>query len=536
MAEVRLGRYADTLYPCVRDAEADLRCAAYAVGTQGTGKSTLLANLAEQFTAAGEGVLVVDIKGELAEDIAARTRHVDRLVYVAPGENVFPSGRRYWALNPFEFDRSQPHLEDVAVANLLSLFERMGLVRLDTMVQVRQLLQMSARLALALPRPTLPDLLQILSDASLRSRLLADPAVPPAVRRFWESYRELTPHQQREKATSTVPRLNEFLSSTVVDRLVSPRRSTVRLAEWLDAGKLVVCNLGTNLAQEISRLLGNFVVANLVNAAYARPTANEARVRTWRVIVDEFHELAGPQFAELITQARKYRVFPVIAHQNLAQLGDGLTNAVISCPLRFFLAVSAEDRLAIRRLFGDATAAGLANLPRFQARVHLREGAEGVFRQETLKLPGWWAERDPGQLQRVIATAEDDRFTLPAEHADPLFARWDGVSDNLSDAMEDDAASDTGAFEGIEKTAVAMVGVTQARINHEVNDGSGQNGQRPARRIIDEFAADGSEAAGAADQRRSKPDAALSPQTRPAGGGDAGRARPARILDEFAGR
>ncbi|MDP9470641.1 MAG: hypothetical protein M3Q71_08230, partial [Chloroflexota bacterium] len=220
----------------------------------------------------------------------------------------------------------------------------------------------------------------------------------------------------------------------------------------------------------------------------------------------------------------------------LAQLGDGLTNAVISCPLRFFLAVSAEDRLAIRRLFGDATAAGLANLPRFQARVHLREGAEGVFRQETLKLPGWWAERDPGQLQRVIATAEDDRFTLPAEHADPLFARWDGVSDNLSDAMEDDAASDTGAFEGIEKTAVAMVGVTQARINHEVNDGSGQNGQRPARRIIDEFAADGSEAAGAADQRRSKPDAALSPQTRPAGGGDAGRARPARILDEFAGR
>ncbi len=536
MAEVRLGRYADTLYPCVRDAEADLRCAAYAVGTQGTGKSTLLANLAEQFTAAGEGVLVVDIKGELAEDIAARTRHRDRLVYVAPGENVFPSGRRYWALNPFEFDRTQPHLEDVAVANLLSLFERMGLARLDTMVQVRQLLQMSARLALALPQPTLPDLLRILSDASFRSRLLVDPGVPPAVRRFWEGYGELTPHQQREKATSTVPRLNEFLSSTVVDHLVSPRRSTVRLAEWLDQGKLVVCNLGTNLAQEISRLLGNFVVANLVNAAYARPTANEARVRTWRVIVDEFHELAGPQFAELITQARKYRVFPVIAHQNLAQLGDGLTNAVISCPLRFFLAVSAEDRLAIRRLFGDATAAGLAHLPRFQARVHLREGAEGVFRQETLKLPGWWAERDPAQLRSAITAAEDDRYTLPAEHADPAFACWEGVSDSLSDAMEDDAAADTGAFEGIEKTAVAMVGGARPQMDRGVTGGGNQSGRRPTRRLIDEFAAGGDEAARAADQRRSEPDAALPPQARPAGYRDAGRARPARILDEFAGR
>ncbi len=258
------------------------------------------------------------------------------------------------------------------------------------------------------------------------------------------------------------------------------------------------------------------------------------------MIVDEFHELAGPQFAELITQARKYRVFPVIAHQNLAQLGDGLTNAVISCPLRFFLAVSAEDRLAIRRLFGDATAAGLANLPRFQARVHLREGAEGVFRQETLKLPGWWAERDPGQLQRAIAAAEDDRFTLPAEHADPAFARWEGVSDSLSDAVEAETTLDNGVIDGVEETVAATVaarvGVTQARINHEVNDGSGQNGRRPTRRLIDEFATGGGEAARAADQRRSEPDAALPPQARPAGYRDAGGARPARILDEFAGR
>lgn len=193
MAKIALGRYADTRYRCERDAAADLRCATYAVGSPGVGKSTLLANLAEQFVAASEGVLVVDIKGELAEDIAARTRHVDRLVYVAPGQTQYPSGKRYWTLNPLEIDRSEDYLADIAVANLLSLFERMRLARMDVMVQVRQLLQMSARLAMLLPEPSLGDLSEILYRQALREQLLRDPRATRAVRRFWDGFNALTP-------------------------------------------------------------------------------------------------------------------------------------------------------------------------------------------------------------------------------------------------------------------------------------------------------------------------------------------------------
>src|SRR5262249_34473644 len=109
----------------------------------------------------------------------------------------------------------------------------------------------------------------------------------------------------------------------------------------------------------------------------------------------------------------------VVAHQNLSQLSERLTNAVASCQLRFFLRVSPEDQGTIRRLFGPATSEGLTQLPRFQARVHFNEGPEGRFRIETLKLPEWWAERDDEQLVRARAAAADDRYTVPDAAIDP---------------------------------------------------------------------------------------------------------------------
>lgn len=414
MSTVVLGKYADTRFRCERDNEADLRGAVYVLGTQGSGKSTLLANLAEGFTAAGDGVLVVDTKGELAEDIASRTRHFpDRLVYVAPGLTDYPDGKRYWVLNPFEFDRSRDDLEELAVGNLLALFARMGLVT-DQMTQVGLVLEMTARLALVLPKPSLPDLRRILYDEGLRARLLTHPRLnsdDDPVGDFWRAFERKTRSQKEEQIRSTVARINKLTTSAVMKRLLANPISTVRLADWLDGGKLVVANLGAKLSPTDSKALGNLVAAHLMGAAYRRPTVNQATVRIWRVIVDEFHELAGDQFAEQITQLRKYSVFPVLAHQNLSQLSGKLQNTVMSCPVRFFLRTTAEDRGLIHRLFGPETAQGLDRLPLFHARAHVPRGINDV---ETLVLPGWWAERDEGQLAAAWLATGNTACTLPA--------------------------------------------------------------------------------------------------------------------------
>lgn len=432
MATVTLGDYATTRYPCELDAGDDLRRAIYVLGTQGAGKSTLLGHLAEQFADAGEGVLLIDTKGELAEDVAARTRHADRLVFVAPGRCFFPEGPRYWALNPFDFDRAEPHLAEIVVYNLLSLFERMGLAKLDTMPQVVQMLEMATRLALVGEPASFTDLLAILQVTSpLRRRLLDEGRrtgrLGATVASFWEDFEERTPAQRREATRTTIARLNRLLGPEVIARLLTPARSTLRLAEWLDAGKLVVCDLGTRLgigAQGVPRLLGNLLVAQAISLTFARPIG---RGRVWRVLVDEFHELAGDQFAELITQGRKFRVFPVLAHQNLAQLGERVANAATSCPVRLLLKVSPEDAPVVGRLFGRDAAERVRTLENYQAQARLALGPEGYEVWERLQLRDWWAARDEAQLAAAIRAAADVEYTYGQTPAETPAQREHGV-------------------------------------------------------------------------------------------------------------
>src|SRR5205823_4151402 len=108
-------------------------------------------------------------------------------------------------------------------------------------------------------------------------------------------------------------------------------------------------------------------------------------------------------------QLRKHQVFPVIAHQNLSQLGDRLTAAATSCGARFFLRVSPDDQAYVRKLFGSAVGDGLTSLPQFQARVQLPNEHDVI----TLRLPNWWAERDETQLSAAKRAADDNRFTVP---------------------------------------------------------------------------------------------------------------------------
>ncbi len=413
---VTVGDYASTRYPCELEVEGDLRKAIYVLGTQGSGKSTLLGHLAEQFAGAGEGVLLIDTKGELAEDVAARTKHADRLVFVAPGRCFFPEGPRYWALNLFDFDRTKPYLGEIAVYNLLSLFERMGLAKLDTMPQVVQMLEAATRLALVRDGSSFADLLRILQVGHPLRRHLVEEGkrsgrLSATAEAFWEEFEGRTPAQQREATRTTVARVNRLLAPEVVGKLLTPACSTLRLAEWLDAGKLVVCDLGTNLgigAQGVPRLLGNLLVAQLINLTFARPIGQG---RVWRVIVDEFHELAGDQFAELITQGRKFRVFPVLAHQNLAQLSEKVENAATSCPVRFLLKVSPEDAPVVGKLFGRAVADQVRALYNHQAYARLALGPEAYEVWERLRLCNWWAPRDERQLARAERAAADIEYT-----------------------------------------------------------------------------------------------------------------------------
>lgn len=526
----------------------ELESAIYVVGAPNMGKSTLLGNLAEQFAGIpNRGVLVLDIKGDLAHEIASRTHHADRLVYFAPGECRFPEGDRTWALNPFEVDgRDRASVARVA-AGIPSLFERLGLADLQQMANIRQTLEATTQLALRDAEPTLLHLPLLLYHEPTRERLLTR-HVWPMTRVFWrKEFDTLTPSERRRKVGTTASRLTTLLSSPSINALVGTYRSTLRLREFLEQGKFVVCNLGTGLPREVGITIGNLIMGMLIEATYARP---EHGRNAWSVIVDEFHLFVGNAFAEIITQARSYKLYPVLAHQGHSQLsgeagrGAGsLQEAVTQAPLRFTLSGGPDD-----------------DRERFSAKLRYRRGPRGTPRTEELLLEDWWGDVVPGQLDRAIAAAADDRYTLPvrdvmrgnsARYWDLIFADEADGDGRAAGSDGQDGTDRTGrdARRGRSNTAADAGRQDAANGRRSDRKSGGRTGTTgPSRPVLDEFvdltttfidhSADVDRTGDAAPRPDPVPSGAgPAPATGddPAWAGDPDHPRPGSLLDEFPG-
>ncbi|MDP9411192.1 MAG: hypothetical protein M3Q71_02460 [Chloroflexota bacterium] len=394
----------------------DHRRPMHILGVPGMGKSTLLGHLAETAVATGAGALLIDIKdGALAADVAARTRYPEKLVYVAPGL-AYQEGRTF-GLNVLEGPPA------VVVDNVLDVFERTGSLNSSFMTQVRSFLTMALRLAVGQPESTtLHDVGRILTDQRTRQRFLAQGRLTDRVQAFWDDFNAQAlksgeaSKTQRDAVASTIVRLDQFLVPDILAALLAQPRSTLRLAELLDAGMLVVCNLVEGVPPREVKLLGNLVMAVLVNAALARRVDEGSR--HWFVVADEFDLLAADPFVTSLDKLRAARIVPYMAHQNLSQLSPELSNSLSGAGLKVYFRPSGQDKGPLARLYGAKEAAAMATLPKHHARVWLGDEPGGVDwlppiepGWTTVATPDWWCPRDPAQLQKAIAASV--AYTVP---------------------------------------------------------------------------------------------------------------------------
>jgi hypothetical protein len=148
-------------------------------------------------------------------------------------------------------------------------------------------------------------------------------------------------------------------------------------------------------------------MAQLVTDTFLRTESTQDR--TWRFVVDEFHEFVGENFATIITEARSFNVFPVLAHQDRSQLdkaaGRSLRSAVGHAGLTCLLPTSPEDRVAYASLYGRDQADLILGLERYRAMVTLMDGLSGRRQTELLVLDDWWRDPVPGQLEELQMAA-----------------------------------------------------------------------------------------------------------------------------------
>ncbi|MDP9369852.1 MAG: hypothetical protein M3Q03_16540 [Chloroflexota bacterium] len=393
--------------------------AIYVLGKSGTGKSTLLGNLAVQFHAMGEGVLVIDIKdSKLTADIAARTPRPEDTIYVAPGLCHWDGEKHFWSFNALDYAAVGYLPNDEAaeeiVGGTFGMFERMARANSEFMTRVARYLPLAVRVAIARPDATLLDVEAILSDREERTSRLKPPVTPQTIKAWRKFERDnKTDKDQAAKLESTINRVAEFTDPPFLNFMVSQPRTTLKLEEWLDQGKLVLCNLAEGVHEHLREPLGNLVMAQAVNAAFRRQNAEVEGRRVWRYIVDEFDVLAPEQFSDLIDKARSFRVFPVMSHQHKGQLTKGrakdsrIFEAASGAPVTLRFSIGEEDRRQLSFTRGQEEAERLSQQAKFTAELEL-DGPRDSSNPMALELPNWWAERDEDQLKELIDRQRPD--------------------------------------------------------------------------------------------------------------------------------
>lgn len=311
----------------------------HVLGPTGTGKSTLLQNAIVQDIAAGRGVVVIEPKGDLIEDVLARIpnhRHED-VVLLDPTDEQRPVG-----LNPLACGGRSPEL---VADQLLGMFR--SLYASSWGPRTNDILGASLLTLARTPGMTLCALPLLLGDSSFRQRVVAGLDDPIALEPFWIAYDAWS---EAERAAAIAPVLNKvrpFLLRPQLRAVLGQTRPRFDLSQVFTKRKVLLVNLAKGrIGSEAAALLGSLIIAQLWAAALGRTTLVPERRHTAFVYIDEFQDYLHlpTDLGEALAQARSLGVGFVLAHQHLSQLDTSTRSGVLAnARSRICFQLAAED-------------------------------------------------------------------------------------------------------------------------------------------------------------------------------------------------
>ncbi len=296
----------------------------YVLGINGTGKSTLLLNIALSDIAAGDGVCLLDPHGDLIEDVLTRIpeERIDDAILFDPADIDYPFG-----LNLFECsDRDDPKLVDRVCSEIVLTFKKLFPDFWGP--RMEDLIRHSVLTLIATPGCTLVDMLPLLTDDESRKRYVSR-TNDPVLRHYWAQAFPENKRVQGEWVSSSLNKIGRFLTNPVIRNIVAQPRSSFDFRKVMDEGKVILVNLSKGqLGEDNSALLGSVLVGKILIAALSRAEVPQSERRPFHLIVDEYHSFATESFPTLQSEGRKFGIDTVVAHQyrdQLDQLNKGST-------------------------------------------------------------------------------------------------------------------------------------------------------------------------------------------------------------------
>ncbi len=398
----------------------------YVVGKTGTGKTTMIENMAIQDIQHGHGVAIVDPHGEFAEKAikAIPSNRINDVIYFNPADQEYPI-----AFNVMEkVDTEYRHL---IASGLVGVFKK---IWADSWGPRLEYILRNAILALLeYPGSTLLGVTRILVDKSYRARVV-EKVTDPVVRSFWiDEFTQWNERVLQEVISPIQNKVGQFLSSSLIRNIVGQTKSAFNIRELMDEGKILIMNLSKGrIGEDNSALLGAMMITKIQLAAMARVDVPEEKRRDFYLYVDEFQNFATDSFANILSEARKYHLNLIIAHQYIGQLmtdtSTKVRDAVFGnvgtlCVFR----VGAEDAEFLEKEFEPVFGVqDLVNLP--NRHIYIKLMIDGIAGNafSAVTLPPFDISKTIENEEKVIRVTRE-RYGTKREIVEEKIARWSGM-------------------------------------------------------------------------------------------------------------
>ncbi|MDP2837908.1 MAG: type IV secretion system DNA-binding domain-containing protein [Candidatus Moranbacteria bacterium] len=400
----------------------DRRRHMYLIGKTGMGKTNLLENLAIQDIQNGHGIAFIDPHGDTAEKLikAIPSHRINDVIYFNPADQDFPI-----AFNVME--KVSPEYRHLVASGLVGVFKK---IWADSWGPRLEYILRNAILALLeYPGSTLLGVTRILVDKSYRERVV-EKITDPVVRSFWvDEFSKWDSRVLQEVISPIQNKVGQFLSSALIRNIVGQTTSSFDVRQVMDERKILIMNLSKGrLGEDNSALLGAMMITKIQLAAMGRVDIPEETRADFYLYVDEFQNFATESFANILSEARKYRLNLILANQYVTQIAEEVRDAIFgNAGSIISFRVGGMDAEFLEKEFEPVFMMNdIVNLPKYQIYLKLMiDGIAGDAFSATV-LPPIKIEGDP-ETERKIIQASRERYTSNKEDVEDKIRRWSGM-------------------------------------------------------------------------------------------------------------
>ena len=409
----------------------DRRRHMYLIGKTGMGKSTILENMIVDDIRSGKGVMVVDPHGDLAEKIIdyIPSGRVNDVIYFNPADIDYPI-----AFNIIE--QVEPHLRHLVASGLIGVFKKLWADSWGP--RLEYILRNAILAVLDYPGATLLAITRMLSDKNFRKKVI-EKIMDPVVKSFWVNEFSGYANNFASEAVSPIQnKVGQFLSSALIRNIVGQVKSSIDLREVMDNGKILIMNLSKGrIGEDNSALLGAMMITKVQLSAMSRVNILEKNRKDFYLYIDEFQNFTTDSFANILSEARKYRLNLIMAHQYIEQLGEIVKPAVFgNVGTLVVFRVGATDAEELVKEFTPVfTEEDLVNLAKYEFYIKLMiDGVSSDPFSARGRAP-LTEEEKTGNKEKVIKVSRE-RYAKQRAAVEEKIMRWHANNDDTEEKTE----------------------------------------------------------------------------------------------------